>query len=436
MRISIKHQSERINESTNYTFGRENLAENLRKIFINSKGGYVIAIDSKWGEGKTTFIHQLMFSLKKEKDIIPIYYDAFANDFSNDTFLSIGATIYNGVKKHYIGGEDKYKQDKQVEHLKKITKQTAIELVKVGADLGVKALTAGLVSYKELAHLGSKFFKDATFGTLELDVDKKFNAYKELEGKVSDYIKALESIGSNNDKVIFFIDELDRCRPDFAVEVLEKTKHLFSAKNVVFVLCYNKTQLIRIISNVYGVSEEDSYKYLEKFVHIEAPLPSPSIENEVESISYIYDELISQFDIKTPNNPSFNIKETFIELCKHDHLKLNLREMERVFSYVSFCMATLPSNIAKELIISLLPAAMIRVKDHNLYCKIQNGSFNTFDFKNEYSWMHSFLGNYFGDKANWSASNVFIVEEFKQACELISMFRTPDQISGDHIIMY
>lgn len=437
MHISITHHSERVNVSTEYHFGRKNLAENLHKIFLNAKGGYVLAIDAKWGEGKTTFIHKLILDLKKEKQLIPIYYDAFANDFSNDTFLSIGSTVYEGVKEHYEGGEDEFKQAQQIEHLKTVTKNTAIELVKVGTDLGIKALTGGLVGAKELTDLSTKFINDSTFGTLELDVDRKFNAYKELKSRISDYMGALESIGSNDEKVVFFIDELDRCRPDFAVEVLEKIKHLFPAKNVVFVLCYNKSQLIKIISNVYGVSEDDSYKYLEKFVHIEAPLPSPNLENESESLRQIFDEFISQFnvDLARLSVEPEHIKNKFVELCSISRLNLNLREIERAFSYVSFCMATLSEDAASQLLTSLLVAAMCRVKSDDLYDKVKKGNFNSMSFVNEHKWVHDFFAKYFDKKANWTASNVYVVEEFEQACDLISMFKTPDQVSEEHKII-
>ncbi|EGR2913980.1 hypothetical protein DLH88_24195 [Vibrio parahaemolyticus] len=437
MQISITHHSERVDTSTDYPFGRKNLASNLRKIFLNAEGGYVLAIDAKWGEGKTAFVHKLILDLRAEKNLIPIYYDAFSNDFSNDTFLSIGSTVYQGVKEHYAGGEDSFKQAKQIEHLKTVTKNAAIELVKVGTDLGVKALTGGLLGGKELTELSAKFVNDTTFGTLELDVDRKFNAYKELKNRISDYVKALESIGNSGDKVIFFIDELDRCRPDFAVEVLEKIKHLFPAKNVVFVLCYNKTQLIKIISNVYGVSETDSYKYLEKFVHIEAPLPSLNLQNESESLPRIFDEFISQFNIDLTRlnvDPEY-VKSKFVELCSSSRLNLNLREIERAFSYVSFCIATLSKDAASELLPCLLPAAMCRVKNDDLFNKLKDGHFNSMNFRDELNWVHDFFGKYYGNKANWTASNVYVVEEFKQACDLISMFKTPDQVSEEHKII-
>ena len=48
------------------------------------------------------------------------------------------------------------------------------------------------------------------------------------------------------------IDELDRCRPSYAVEILEMAKHLFSVDRVVFVLSINRDQLAHSVKVLYG----------------------------------------------------------------------------------------------------------------------------------------------------------------------------------------
>jgi len=113
----------RINENSSYIFGREEFALNLKNIFTNTDGGFVLAIDASWGEGKTSFIHQLIYDLKSSSNLIPIYYDAFSNDFSSDTFLSIGATISYEVE-NYLEKKGFDKKNKlQIENLKNVTKK-------------------------------------------------------------------------------------------------------------------------------------------------------------------------------------------------------------------------------------------------------------------------------------------------------------------------
>ncbi|MBH0018884.1 hypothetical protein I6F40_00650 [Pseudoalteromonas sp. SWXJ133] len=431
MKLAIKHQETRIDNNSRYIFGRKEFSTSLKNIFYNIDGGFVLAIDATWGEGKTSFIHQLIHDLKFSTNLIPIYYDAFANDFASDTFLSIGATITYGVENHFNKQDQKdknhKKNQKQLQHLKKVTKNTAIELVKLGTNLAVKSLTAGIVDSSELVKVTTSAFNTATFGTLELDLNKKFEAYEGSKATIKSYVEALQSVSTGSEKVVFFVDELDRCRPDFAVEVLEKIKHLFSAKNVIFVISYNKSQLSKIISNVYGVDREDSLKYLEKFVHIEVNLPTVDNKHHENSYELLFNSFMDEFNIQfSMEQPKLErLKSMFISLSSNKHLKMNSREVERTFSYVSFCFASLDKDMGTELFQYFLPAAMIKVKNIELFESIKNGSFSSTSINKEFNWIYVFFKDYYKDNLVIEASNVYKVGKFEEACNIVSMFKLP-----------
>ena len=81
--------------------------------------------------------------------------------------------------------------------------------------------------------------------------------------------------GSNREKtVIIFVDELDRCRPSYAIELLERIKHLFNIGGLVFVLALDREQLGHSIKAVYG-NGIDSDGYLRRFVDFEYQLKNP-----------------------------------------------------------------------------------------------------------------------------------------------------------------
>lgn len=67
---------------------------------------------------------------------------------------------------------------------------------------------------------------------------------------------------------MFFIDELDRCRPTFAIELLERIKHLFDIQNIVFVLSIDKEQLEASTAAAYG-SAINAPEYLRRFIDLE-----------------------------------------------------------------------------------------------------------------------------------------------------------------------
>jgi hypothetical protein len=80
-------------------YDRKKLAEDVTEILKKINSEFVVSIDADWGQGKTTFIKMWEEYLKKQEDInfIPIYYDAFKNDFTDDVFLSIAALIYSNL---------------------------------------------------------------------------------------------------------------------------------------------------------------------------------------------------------------------------------------------------------------------------------------------------------------------------------------------------
>lgn len=76
-----------------------------------------------------------------------------------------------------------------------------------------------------------------------------------------------------------FIDEIDRCRPDFAIKLLEEIKYIFSVKGVVFVLSVNLEQLSWPISGAYG-GGFDGHAYLQRFFDLQFLLPEPSSDDQ------------------------------------------------------------------------------------------------------------------------------------------------------------
>ena len=70
------------------------------------------------------------------------------------------------------------------------------------------------------------------------------------------------------------IDELDRCRPIYAVELLEVAKHLFSVPGVIFVPAINRSELAHSIRSLYG-DGFDAEGYLHRFFDVDFQLPDP-----------------------------------------------------------------------------------------------------------------------------------------------------------------
>ena len=122
---------------------------------------------------------------------------------------------------------------------------------------------------KELDHKPSSF------------AEQTAEDYSSMKRAMFDFRSALDMVASSasksqNDKpLIVFIDELDRCKPTYAIRLLETAQHFFTVRNVVFVLGLDREQLGHSIKAVYGNSF-DSDGYLRRFFDIDYRLPNSS----------------------------------------------------------------------------------------------------------------------------------------------------------------
>lgn len=103
-----------------------------------------------------------------------------------------------------------------------------------------------------------------------------YKNYKKLLEEFKDTLSKEES------PKIITIDELDRCRPDYAIQLLEIIKHIFDVKNIIFLFLINREQLESIVSTIY-MNSNLSNKYFEKFYDVELNLPEANYKELNES---------------------------------------------------------------------------------------------------------------------------------------------------------
>jgi len=202
----------------------------------------VYAVSGSWGTGKTCFV-KMWENLLKEKGIAYVHIDAFKMDYETEPFIM------------FIRAFNKYMLEKKVDKNKRkellIKAKKAFSLTNI-AKLGLSVLldkTLGLESVNEF--IGNAF--DTCF-----EITAEQSLYDDLQS-------SLEEILTQEKTLYIIIDELDRCRPDFALETLERIKHIFHVKNVKYILVYNEEIMASMINKKYGVNI-NAYRYLDKFV--------------------------------------------------------------------------------------------------------------------------------------------------------------------------
>jgi KAP P-loop protein len=270
-------------------------AENLRKSYINNilnrntyihsfismllnieKGG-VIAIDGEWGSGKTHFVQQVKWLLDSASENITsdvkavlnntspkldnlighkykaFYYDAWKHDKSNNPFFTLLRTMILA-----FGGIDYFKDE-----------TSFINSLLKGASHIVKGVTP---IDAELIFKGTK----ALCGINDAEQFSELEFIEQMDNQVDSFLDYI--CEGQYDKLVVFIDELDRCRPSFAVELLEIIKHYFNNDKVIFVLSTNLSEFQYCIKQYYG-DGFNGWKYLDRFIDLRLTVPTISTED-------------------------------------------------------------------------------------------------------------------------------------------------------------
>lgn len=215
-----------------------------------------IAVNGEWGSGKTFFVKQTAYHLSTLEDAsdkcLTVYYDAWENDNECDPIISIVDCIAR-----VVGEEDG-------KHIGELVFEIAEATLDNPLLRGIKVLRE---RQKE---------KDA-------ESDFGYNKTAPTNAQIKNNLKALfdEIINEHGEHLILFVDELDRCKPDFAVRVLERLKHYFTIDDrVKIVFSVNINQLEHTIKHFYG-DDFDSHRYLDRFFDMVLPIP------EAETTLYI-----------------------------------------------------------------------------------------------------------------------------------------------------
>lgn len=234
--------------------GRKEVADFLQNLLESDDEIKVINIDSPWGTGKTFFLDNWRQQLERDRGVV--YFNAWEKDYTGDPFISLVAAIKDQLEKQ-IGKS--VKQRKIVKEFKDKASQTFFAT----APIMVKLLGKGVfkkisgVDVDEMNEEVSSALDKASEIAIQSIIESSKNDEKVVEGfEVT--LKALVSEASRikaKDKekpVYILIDELDRCRPTYAIELLERVKHFFSVEGCKFIIATDTGQLLHSVKAVYG----------------------------------------------------------------------------------------------------------------------------------------------------------------------------------------
>ena len=322
---------------------------------------FTICLDAPWGGGKTTFI-EIWSKYLEEQNFVTLHFNAWENDFTNEPFISLVSEI---------GEQLSIKNPETITTMQKY-KDNVFEmggkLIKKTIPLAVKLATLNTLEIDDLKEIVEKDDTKAISDFLSKTAEEQISNYgenKDIRNSFKETLSAfaqkiIEDEGKNT-PIIVFIDELDRCNPAYAIELLENIKHVFNLDNFIFILSIDKAQLKHSIRSFYGEGL-NAEGYLKKFIDIDLRLPFLVDKN------YLYNLINDKFNMNQlsifQHQNVYEIEHAvnvFKDLVEIYHL--SLRDIEQMMSEVNMITRMMFQN-DMQMRLSLLIFLLV-IKNHN-----------------------------------------------------------------------
>ena len=341
--------SEKPTFDTQDEFNRRPIAKNIIRLLTSPIDLSPMVIDGGWGTGKTEFCQKLIRLMQQQRrNYQPVYIDAFRSDHSGEPLLALLAEIIKTCTPEDTDGQPSEKR-------KNITRKIA-----KAAGFGIKTVAKAAVGHvlkqntDDLAEEFQQIMNDgqdadslaetvtdaaATIAshTIDATVEALLKEQIEAEKNLETLKACLKELAADK-PIILFIDELDRCRPDYAVDMLEVIKHVFDVENVKVVLVTNTKQLRAAINHRYGM-EVDAQKYLDKFLKYSFALPDKIVARFEEERALVAVEYFKQ--LVRSNGIAGELKGLIEQEITMDFIRdmierngLSLRETERLVRFL------------------------------------------------------------------------------------------------------
>ena len=269
-------------------FKRKPIAENIIRLLTSPIDLSPMVIDGGWGTGKTEFCQKLIRLMQEQySNYQPVYIDAFRSDHSGEPLLALLAEIIKACTPEDTG-EQPSEQRKNITKkvakaagfvMKTVAKAAVGHVLKQNTDdlaEGLQQIMNDGQDADSLAETVTDAAATIASHTIDATVEALLKEQIEAEKNLETLKACLKELAAEK-PIILFIDELDRCRPDYAVDMLEVIKHVFDVENVKVVLVTNTKQLRAAINHRYGM-EVDAQKYLDKFLKYSFALPDKIVD--------------------------------------------------------------------------------------------------------------------------------------------------------------
>lgn len=329
------------NPFLNDRLGRKLIAENLTLLLQSTRQPFVVSVQAPWGWGKTTFIKMWKAHLESLGHVC-FYFNAWENDFVEDPLIA----FIGEINKTLVEKSAKGQISTQIKKLQNV----GGKIIRRALPLTIQIATQGILGQESVKKVSDLLFNNggdiASFAS-EL-AEEKMRQYESDKNGVQEFrnelTKITRSISMGTGKkspAVFFIDELDRCRPDFSISLLERIQHVFSVEGMIFVLGVDRRQLEQSVKSQYG-REVDADGFLRRFIDLNVNLPEPTVEKYCQLLFERFQLQEVFTNRRNGGSERDALMRAFVNLTKS--YRFSLRVIEQCFIELNLILRTTPPN--------------------------------------------------------------------------------------------
>jgi hypothetical protein len=353
------------------------IAETISNIIVNTQDPFVYSINSPYGTGKTFFLRRLHCLLEKKQCLV-VSYNAWESDFYSDPISALIGELANQI--------DSKKFEKTEQEVAVLTNAS------IGFSFG---LTGNL-----------------NFGKKQ-NISDTYQQHKDRKEK---FIEALKNFTEElPSPLVFIIDELDRCRPDYAIQTLEIIKHFFNIQKITFIIGVDRKQIESTVKVLYGSNIDTCCdEYLRKFIDQDFYLPKPSSTQYIENLcnkhltsviqpfchlkknySILFHDYLSNpytymqlIDHSAPKKTIISIIVLYIDALS-EYFVFSLRKQEQFVISLKILFSLLSED--KDVLLPELACLLTAIKlyDNSILYKQKNKLFNIFSYEPIHSYLNT-----------------------------------------------
>ena len=290
---------------------------NLVKNISENKSSTCFALNGDWGCGKSFVLDMFQQELEKiqseetsDSRFFVIRYNCWKYDYYEEPLVAIISAMISMIKEKTSIFQDSEK-NREILGMLQVIGST---LFSIGSDAVKAKLGVDVQKAFEMVQNG------AQKGAEAYEKEHSYNVYFNFQKAIKDLTVLLQEI-TEKYTVIFLVDELDRCMPNYVIKVLERLHHLTEENsNIITIIAIDKKQLVSSVKQIFGF--EDPAKYLEKFIHFEIELDYGEVS---EKITEKYKDYVALFD-----KDIFPFDESVEECLQAIFMDIDVRTQERL----------------------------------------------------------------------------------------------------------